>query len=168
MKRNRKKIIRLLIYVPFILIAYILQASVFSELPMGGAKPLILPVAVVALSMHGGRVRGGAFGLFAGMLCDTALCRPTILFTLLLTVAGITIGALFETVLTKGFPSYLLCCIALLLVSAFCQMFGLLFYHGAQLAALSETAAYQTLYSLIFTIPIYWLTRIISRTASRT
>ncbi len=167
MKRNRKKIIRLLIYVPLILIAYILQASVFSELPMGGAKPLILPVAATAFAMFGGRVRGGAFGLVCGLLCDVALCRPAILFTLLLPAAGILIGTLFETLLAQGFPSYLLCCIVLLLVSAFCQMFGLLFYSGAQIGDLSVTAAYQTLYSLVFTIPIYWLTRAISRVSGR-
>ena len=163
--RKHKIAVQLLIYVPLIFAAYILQAMVFSEFPIGGAKPLILPVAVVGVAAFGDRIRGGIFGLFAGVLCDAALCRPAILFTLLLTLAGIVVGVLFETLLTRGFPSFLLCCAAVLVVSAACQMFSLLVYYDAQPVELLKTAVYQTVYSLIFTVPVYWLTRITGRIA---
>jgi len=165
MRKNKRRLAALLLYVLLLLIAYLLQDSVFSELPIGGAKPLILPVAVVGAAMLGGRVRGGVFGLCAGVLCDVALCRPAVLFTLLLTLAGIAVGALFETVLARGFLSFLLCCAALLLLSAFCQMFGLLFFSGQKLLPLLAAAGYQTLYSLFFTVPVYLLVRLAGRKA---
>ncbi|MBR5382045.1 MAG: hypothetical protein IK136_05435 [Oscillospiraceae bacterium] len=165
MQRKKKRLTALLLYVPLLLIAYLLQDTVFSELPIGGARPLILPVAVVGAAMFGGRLRGGVFGLCAGILCDVSLCRPAVLFTLLLTLAGIAIGALFETVLARGFLSFVLCCAALLLVSAFCQMFGLLFFSGQRLTALLAAAGYQTLYSLFFTVPVYLLVRLAGRKA---
>ena len=88
MQRKKKRLTALLLYVPLLLIAYLLQDTVFSELPIGGARPLILPVAVVGAAMFGGRLRGGVFGLCAGILCDVSLCRPAVLFTLLLTLAA--------------------------------------------------------------------------------
>ena len=165
LRKHKKIILLILLYVPLILICFILQATVFSELPLGGAKPLILPVASVSVAMHGGRVRGGVFGLFAGILSDVALGSPTILFTLLLTCAGIIVGVLFETVLARGFPSYVLCCAAVLIIAAFCQMFGLLFFRGESAPALLSTAAFQTIYSLFFTVPMYLITRPLGRMA---
>lgn len=165
LKRHSKNLLRAVLYVLLILAAYVFQATVFCEIPAWGAKPLLLPVAAAAAAMYGGRISGGVFGLIAGVMCDAALCRPAILFTLLLTVSGVIVGVLFETVLVRGFPSYFLCCAALLIISAFCQMFGLAFLHGQSIPALTATALCQTVYSLLFTVPTYWLARFIGRTS---
>ena len=165
MQEKKKRLAALLLYVPLLLIAFLLQDAVFSELPIGGARPLVLPVTVVGAAMFGGRLRGGVYGLCAGILCDVSLCRPTVLFTLLLTLAGIVIGVLFETVLVRGFASFVLCCAGLLLMSAFCQMFGLLFFSGQKLIPLLIAAGYQTLYSLFFAVPVYLLIRLSGRRA---
>ena len=84
--RRRKFIVSLLLHVPFLLILYVLQATVFTSLPLFGVKPLILPVAVVGVALFEGSTKGGVFGLFAGQSADGAVyadaddtgysCRP--------------------------------------------------------------------------------------------
>ena len=103
--RRRKFIVSLLLHVPFLLILYVLQATVFTSLPLFGVKPLILPVAVVGVALFEGSTKGGVFGLFAGMLCDLSFNQPTVQFTLMLTVLGILAGLVCDTVLARGFPS---------------------------------------------------------------
>lgn len=162
-KLGKKAVARVLIVVPFLLILYILQGMVFTHMPLWGVKPLLLPLAVAGVALFDGAFVGGIFGIFAGMLCDMSFNQPTIAFTLILTFLGIWLGFLAETLLVRGFPSYLFLSFSTLLICSLGQMFPLMFMHGVPFGPLFDTAIRQILYSLVFAIPMYYLTRFVSR-----
>lgn len=164
MKRiETDRILRAVWYAVVILVSYVLQAMVFPYLPVFGAKPLILPVSAMAIAVFEGHVRGGAWGLAAGVLCDCALNQPAIQFTLTLLVLGVGVGLLGETLLNRGYASYALTCAAGLFLCAMIQTLRPLLYYHAGFFLVLGIAVIQTLYSMIFTVPAYLSVRRISR-----
>jgi cell shape-determining protein MreD len=162
-KQKTKTVIKLLIIIPYLLLLYILQSMVLPHTSILGVKPLIFPLAVVGVSLFSGRVSGGMMGIICGMLCDLSFNQPTIQFTILLALVGIFFGMLSDTVLVQGFPSYLACSFGALVICSVCQMFQMIFFHGATFSALLDVCIRQTLASLLFTIPLYYSSRFISR-----
>ena len=154
---------KLVIIVPFLLLTYILQAAVFSRVLIFGAKPLLLPIAVSAVALFEGSVKGGIFGIFAGILCDISFNQPAVEFTLILTILGLAIGFLSEALLIKGFPSYFCCSLGTLIICAVCQTFSFLVFDGVSVFVLLTATLKQTLASIIFTIPIYYIVRFAHR-----
>lgn len=162
-KRKNKFIIKFLVYLPYLLLLYLLQSTVFTRLTIFGVKPLILPLAVVGTALFKGKVTGGVFGIFAGMLMDLSYNQPTVQFTLILTVTGILFGVLSDTVLVQGYPSYLLCSALQLLICSALQVLSFVVLSGAPLNSLIGTALTQSLVSLIFTVPLYYVTAFLNR-----
>lgn len=167
MRPKRDFIVKLLFRILLLLSVYILQAMVFPYLPLWGVKPLLLPMVVVGVALFEGSRTGGIFGIFAGMLCDISYNQPTVMFTIVLTGVGLLVGFLSDTVLTRGFPSFLLCCVLALFASAFFQVFNLLFYNMVTMDAVLNTILYQTLYSIFFALPMYYAVRATSRRVLR-
>ncbi len=159
------------IKIPFVLIAhilffvviYIFQSMVFTYIPIDGTIPVLLPIAVVGVAMFEGSSRGGGYGLLAGMLCDISFNKPVIVMTVMLTLIGIFVGILSETIMARGFPTFFLCCIGALILTSFVSMFSLLFFSGVEMAALLSIALKQTLYSMLFAFPIYFVVRSLGR-----
>jgi len=164
---SKQIIIRILIHAVVLAVLYILQGMVFSHLRIFGIAPLILPLAVIGVGLFEGPTWGGAIGLAAGVLSDSALFGAPVLFTILLTGIGMGVGLGSSYLLSRGFPSFLVCSVAALFVIAFFQMFGLLVYLGESPFALLRVAVLQTSYSLLFVLPIYYLTRYLGRRAAR-
>ncbi len=162
-KHTKKLPLKIIAYAAFLLFAYILQAAVFSNLTIRGAKPVILPLVVVCAAMFEGCSGGGLLGLAAGMLCDISYNQPTIQFTLVLTLIGILIGFLTDTVFAKGFPTYLLWGILSVVASIITQTFGLVVFHDVDFRYIVHPAVFQCLYSMIFLLPVYIAVRRISR-----
>ena len=161
-KQKYATAVKLLILCPYLILLYILQATVFTRLTLFGVKPMLLPVAVVVIAIFRGRVEGGVFGLFAGMFMDMSYNQPTIEFTLILTLTGILLGALSDTVLVRGFPSYLLCSAAQLLLCSACQILVITVTTSIPVSALLPIAIRQTLYSLILSLPFYYISRFLA------
>jgi hypothetical protein len=155
----------LILHIVFIVAVYMLQAMVFPNLPVGGYVPVLLPIAVVGIALFEGAFRGGGYGLLAGMLCDVAFHQPVLAMTITLTAIGIACGVLSETILARGFPSYIVCCFAALMLTSFVSMFSLLFYAGVDPFSLFQIALGQSLYSLIFACPLYFFIRLLARSA---
>lgn len=149
--------------VPYLLVLYLLQGVVFSRLRPWGVAPLLLPVAVCGAGLFSGRVYGCAFGILAGMLCDLSFNQPAILFTLLLAILGLSIGAMAETVLLEGPLAYGLVCLVSLALCAFVQTARLFFIDGAAPGFLLDTALRQTLVSLLFAVPLYFPAKLTGR-----
>jgi hypothetical protein len=143
-------------------ILYILQALIFPRLPVYGAKPLIIPVSVIAIGVFEGGAWGGFFGLAAGVLCDIA-CGSGVLFTVVLPLIGMLVGMLTEFVIIRSLYSFIFCALIALLVIAFMQTFSLLVFDRLELKLIARIAAAQTLYSLAFAIPLYYPAAILSR-----
>lgn len=167
-RRLSAQIVIILLHAVLLLVTYILQAFLFPHLRILAVAPVILPVIAVGAALFEGSVSGGVVGLFAGVLCDLSYNQPTIMFTILLPVLGLAVGVLTDRLLTRGFPSYLAASTVSLLLIAFVQMFRLLFVERADVLALLLTALLQTVYSLLFTIPAYFILRSLGRRMQRT
>ena len=158
-----KSVLKALAYFGLLLLLYILQAMVFPYIKVFGVKPLILPVAVMCVSLFDGYLRGGLFGLAAGMLCDLSFNQPILQFTIFMTALGLVAGYLFDTVMSTGFLAFLMCTAGALVVCAVIQWFPLVVYNGTDFLAVLKVTAIQTVYSAIFTFPLYYIVRNISR-----
>ena len=107
-------------------------------------------------------------GLYLGVLALTSACMYTgcvpkslVPAFLVLMVFGEGLNAIGNTVpVVKTYLGGSVICIlgaAALFLAAFAQMFSLLFYEGQSSAALWVTALLQTLWSLPFLFPSYYL-----------
>lgn len=152
--RRKNLILDIVQYGVLLLVLYILQGLVFPWFRTG-IVPLLLCSAAAGAAHFEGSVRGGVFGLFAGILMDLSLGKPLLVFTLTLTIMGLLLGILGEAFFTKRFISYIFSNIIILVVAAFIQMFSLLFFSTVSVWHLIFTAIMQTIVSLIFAVPLY-------------
>lgn len=157
-------VLRSIGYSLLLMVCFVLQDSVFSNFPIWGVKPLIMPVCCAAIALAEGMVRGGAFGIVCGVLCDIAMGSPPIGFTLLLTLLGLGIGWLGDRLMGRNLLTLLIFSLLSLLLCAFFQIFNLWAFGGAPLGALMKIVLMQTLYSLLFVLP---LDGIVRRSAKR-
>lgn len=162
-QKKLKVPIRMLVTVLYLILSYILQSMVLTRLTLFGVKPFILPLVVAGMSLFGGHAFGCAAGLMAGILCDISFNQPTIEFTLVFTLMGLLLGIMSDTILVQGFPSYLLCSALALMISALCQVAPMLMLYDDAIKPLVMTAAYQTLYSLLYSVPFYYLSKFAAR-----
>lgn len=158
---NKTVIRRLGLYVLFLIILYILQAFAFPRLVIWGVKPLIIPVAVIGIGFFGGGIWGGVFGIFSGILCDTAF-GSTPLFTFVLPLFGLASGMLSEYLLLPGLLSYLISAAVGLVIISFLQTFPYFVFNNTNLIAIGRVVLRQTAYSLMFVFLIYYPIRLIT------
>ena len=157
--RILRRSVRWLVYLALAAVCYLLQACVFSRMPILGAGPLILPVAVACVALWEGADRGALFGLLAGVLCDAAMGRPAVMYTLLLTALGVGVGALSEKLLRRGLLGCLACSFLVLAVCILLHAAGLVFLYRAPLGVLAASGGVQLGYSMLFALPVYLLCR---------
>ena len=146
----------------FLLVLYLLQAGIFPQF-MQGAVPLVLVVAAAGLSHFTDSGRGALLGLFCGILCDVSLGKPTIIYTITLTIIGMLLGYLGETIFSRRFPSYLICCLGALIIVSVVQMFPLMFFDKIAIGVLVITAVKQIATSVVCAVILYPLIKWISR-----
>lgn len=165
-KIKRDFVFNIIRHAVFLLVLYIIQAEI---LPWFGtyAIPPILVIGTVGIAHLEGSFPGAVFGLFAGMLMDSALGRPILTFTVALTLIGILIGWLGENYLSLNMPAYLICCLAALLVCTVLQVFSLLFYSDAGMFSLLFTSLLQIITGLIAALPLYPVSKWLARMANR-
>ena len=164
----KKKIyLKVLAHILLLAVLYVLQEQIFSRFTFLGVHPVIIPVSAIGVAIFGGPDWGAGYGAAAGLLCDLAY-RTLPAMAILFTAIGFFAGVLSETVMTRGFFSYLLCAAAMLVLTAVVQMFGLLLFEGAAAGPLLKTALCQTAYSALFIIPVYFPVQHISRKIRRT
>ena len=77
-----------------ILVAVLLQASVFARLPLPGGQPSVVLVLVVAIGLSGGPNAGLAAGFGAGLLTDLLAEHPLGILALCFALAGFLAGLL--------------------------------------------------------------------------
>lgn len=156
--RLKKGAVRLIL----LFLLYFLQSDVFTHLKIHGICPLILPLAAVGFGIFEGGLTGGLWGLVSGIFCDIS-AGYSCTFTVFLTFVGFLSGFLSEFILARGFPSFITVSVITLILCALFQISPLIFNHSAALGALALPAAIQTLYSVLFLVPVYLAARGISR-----
>jgi rod shape-determining protein MreD len=80
-----------------VFVAAILQASMFGAIDIGGGRPDLLLVAVVAIALVRGTAVGAVAGFVGGLLFDLATFGTLGVTSLLLTLTGYWIGRYGET-----------------------------------------------------------------------
>ena len=166
MKKNKASLVLLVVkHALLLLILYVLQALVF---PWFGTavQPMLLCVAAAGIAHGEGSFPGALFGLFAGVLTDSALGRPVMTFTLLLTVMGLLIGYLSENWLSGNLPGYAASCAMSCLVCIAVQALPVLLRHGPPIA-LAMTALIQFAVSMVFSLILLPVIRRLTRAYRR-
>jgi len=170
--KRRTIIIRIFLHALFLLVVYIFQGIIFPFLRINGLVPLMLPVAVAGVALYEGRHVGGISGLFAGILCDVSFNQPVGLYTVLLTLIGLTVGTIADAAVLRGFVTYYISCAGALVVTVTVQMLMLTMSLAAHnqaipIQAFISTAIQQTIYSLILAFPIWFAVRALGKHAER-
>jgi rod shape-determining protein MreD len=80
-----------------VLVAAVLQASIVGAFDIGGGRPDLLLVTLVAVALVRGTTTGAATGFAAGLVFDLATFETLGVTSLLLTLAGYWIGRYGET-----------------------------------------------------------------------
>jgi len=167
--KKKDLFILILLHTLFIMVIYVIQGVIFPYMRLNRLVPLLLPIACTGIALYEGRYAGGITGLFAGILCDVSFNQPAGVFTVLLTMTGLIIGTLADTVILRGFVTYYISCAAVLIVSAFVQMFPLMVMrtYDIPLQSLLSTAIQQTIYSLILAFPIWFFVQSLGKRTDR-
>ena len=148
-----------------LLVLYVLQALVF---PWFGTavQPMLLCAAAAGVAHSEGSFRGSLFGLFAGVLTDSALGRPVMTFTMLLTVLGVLIGYLSENWLSANLPGYIASCALSCVICIAVQALPVLLRSRSPLF-LGLMALVQLVISVILSLVLYPVIRRLSQTSRR-
>jgi hypothetical protein len=164
----RRMLSALLPHAVLLFICYVVQALVFPYFPSLRVLPLILPSAVVGVAVFEGCSAGGLFGLAAGIACDVSYLQPLAMFTVLLTLIGLLTGMLSDTILARGFPTYLCVCAVSLIIIAVIELLPLILFTLIPVSSLLVTALEQTAFSLLFTPAVYFFSvKLGKRSSSR-
>jgi len=67
---------RPLVLAAVVVVLVLVESTVLAGLPLGGARPDLLTLAVVAVAMAAGPVSGATFGFAAGLLADLLFDLP--------------------------------------------------------------------------------------------
>jgi hypothetical protein len=146
------------LHLGLLILLYVLQTDVFTRLRIDSVCPMLLPIAAVGFGLFEGGLRGGLWGIAAGIFCDIS-AGTNFLFTIYLCAVGFTAGFLSEFVMARGFPSFFVMNAVALPFGALLQIFPLIVYHNAPPAPLFISLLIQAAYSMIFVIPVYFLVR---------
>lgn len=152
------KIRRAILYTLLLAVLYILQDACLSHIHPFGVKALFVPAAIVTISMFEGSIWGAVFGLISGFFGDLCFSENLILFTILFLVIGLFSGLMAEHVVDKSFLAFLFLDLLVLLAVSVCQMIPL-WIAGSSLWPIGKIALLQILWSLPFTMPIYFIGR---------
>ena len=169
-REKKKNRVHAVFYGGILLCAFLLQ-YVPGVLPRvgGSGTPSLMLLAVVAVAMCEGDVRGGAFGLAAGIFCDANAVHGTGYYAITYMLTGLACGLL----VTHLMQNNLLPCISLGIGSVFVNLslYWLLFcaFGGVGNAGGLYVSFYLPLmgYTLLFLLPVYWLVRRIALGSKR-
>lgn len=142
-------------YTLAVLCVWCLDAFILSRWPVFGVTPILLPVAVTAVSVLEGVSGGAGFGLGTGLLWAVAYPGGHGGRVLLLTVMGMFTGALAQYALAQTLMGCLLCSAAVLSVLELIQLAQELFFLRATLWPALCAALPQLLWSLCWVPVVY-------------
>jgi rod shape-determining protein MreD len=144
-----------------VLIAAILQVTIFASIDVSGGAPDVLLVTLVAVALLRGPVVGACAGFFGGLVADVATLETLGLTSLVLTVAGYWIGRYGETTGRDRAHAPLLSVVVVTIlytVGAYVLHFVLGDEVSARRALLTSVPP-TILFNVILTVPVYSLVR---------
>ena len=168
------KLRRAIVYGALLAVVFILQDLILSQAALFGVKPLLVPAVAAGVGLFEGGVWGGFVGLAAGYFTDMGT-QNVVLFTVLMPLVGFFAGVLGKYMFHRGFMSYVVLALLALALTAFCQMFRFLFLSGEDARAFLSVylpgreywpvlrmGLLQTLFSLVWSLPLYFPCKLIA------
>ncbi len=147
-----------LVYTLLILLAYLLQ-----ETPAPLLSPSLRPVLVISMvtgiAMNEGEFSGGLFGLFGGLLCDTAVFHPFGVASLFFFILGCGCGLLIIYLIQPTVKSAFLLCGGFALtygLAVHYLIYGMWGYEGAGRLLLTRTIP-SAISTALFGMGCFWL-----------
>lgn len=149
--------IKWLAYALALLPVWFADAFLFSRFPLFGVRPMLLPLAAIAVATLEGATAGAGFGLAVGALYGTVIVESLPgAMTLLLALLGLGTGLLAQYVLRQDLAGCFFCSTLALVVIDLCRIALRLLRQTAPLAAMATVAGKEILWSLCF-VPILYL-----------
>lgn len=148
------------IYTLGLLVIWVLDAFILSRYPIIGITPVLLPLAAAAVAVLEGKNGGAGFALTAGLLWALTYPNRSGWIVLGLTLGGLAVGLVSQYVLSRTYPSFLLCSAALLGLLDGVHILWLLLFDSVPLAAMLRIAGLEILLSLCWSPLVYlifWL-----------
>jgi rod shape-determining protein MreD len=163
---------RLLVLAAVLVGAVVVQSAVLAGLRLGGARPDLLVLAVVAVAMASDATTGAVFGFVTGLVADLLFDLPVGVSALVYTAAGFAVGTV-RVFVTSHLPLvHLVLAGAASLASVWCCGLLLRVFDLSSWAAVTRAGPLVALCNLLltpFVYPVVWaLTeRVPARPASR-
>lgn len=159
---RRDDILRWTAYGLALLLVMGAERLILNRIPVYGAIPVLLPLALVACAVLEGAKAGAAYGIAVGVLM-TVGAGGGHWRVIVCSAAGLGAGLLARYVIRHDFVGHLLCCLAVLLLRlAWCV--GVRLLDGAATAeVLLSVAIPELLWSMVLSVPVYFLYRFVCR-----
>ena len=151
--------IKWLVYALALLPVWFLQSFVLSRFHLFGVKPMLLPLAAVAVATLEGAAGGAGFGLAVGLLFDAAVPGFPGVWILVLTGIGLGTGLLARYVLRQDLVGCFLCSVMALAIIDLLRILVRLLTGAAPLEAMLSLAGRESIWSLCFVPPVYLIFR---------
>ncbi len=167
-KTKRLFILKNLIYTLVLILAYILQETPVL-LEVMGLRPNLVIAAVTAVAMTEGEFSGGLYGLFGGILCDTAAFHIFGVASILFTVLGCGCGLVTVYLIRSNWRSALLMNFLFAFIYGSVShylIYGMWGYQGAGMLYLTKTLP-SAVYTAALGIPVFFLLQNIDKRFKR-
>ena len=139
-----------------------MERLVFNRIPVYGVIPVLLPAALVACSVLESAKSGAAYGIAVGVMMSVG-AGGGYWRIVVCAAAGLCCGLLARYVIRHDFVGHLLCCLLLLaLRMAWCIGIRLL-TEVASFEVLINVALPELVWSMVLSVPIYFIYRFICR-----
>lgn len=142
------------VYALALLPVWLLETYVFARLPLFGVRPMLLPLAVAAVSVLEGAAAGAGFGLGVGALA-VACGGAEAWQILVMMAAGLGTGLLSQYLLRQDLLGCLLCSALNLAAVDGVRIVVRLLAGSAGLEPMLRLAGAELLCSLLFVFPVY-------------
>lgn len=153
---RRDLIHKWLVYALGLLPVWLLDAYILPRVPLWGTVPMLLPLAVAAVSVLEGAYSGTGFGLAVGLLWELAYPGGFGGLVFYMALAGMAMGAVSQYALSQSFLGCLICAAGTLGLLDLLRVAWRLLTREAGLSELLGAAVPEFLWSLAWT-PLVWL-----------
>lgn len=157
---RRDIIIKWIAYGVALVVITIFNFSVLGRVPI--ALPLLLPMAAVAAGTLEGPKFGAGFGMAAGLVMST-IGHRSVFCIAALALLGWLCGLLALYVLRRDLVGHILCAVSAMLLWEIGQVAYLWATDFAAPALLLKTALGEFVWTLLFSLPVYWVFRFCCR-----
>jgi rod shape-determining protein MreD len=150
---------RVLVLAGVIVVALLLESTVLARLRLGGARPDLLVIAVVAVAMTAGPTSAACFGFSAGLVADLLFARPVGVAALAYTCVGWAVGMARVYLVSSRAWVHLVLTAAASLAAVWCSGLVLRVLDLSSWGFVARTGPLVALYNLLLAPVVYPVVR---------